>query len=110
LRNGNVSTAGFASKREAKCFEDLKLRQQAGEIYDLKNNRDHKEACTFELIPAQYNEAGICVERACKYIADFTWIEDGKLVAADAKGFREPIYRIKRKIFRQRYGFGIREL
>lgn len=97
LRNGNTPTEGFASKREAKRFAELTLMEQAGTIANLRNNRDHKQACTFLLIPAQYI-AGKCVERACTYIADFVYEAQGVRVVEDTKGYREPVYRLKRKL------------
>lgn len=87
----NVRTQGYASKREANRAAELKLLEKAGEITDLK------EQVKIELIPAQYVD-GKCVERACTYIADFVFKQNGKEVVEDVKGFREPIYRIKRKI------------
>lgn len=108
-RNGNISTDGFASKREANRFGELMLLELAGTITNLRNNRDHKAECTFELIPAQYI-AGKCVERACKYIADFVYeTAQGVRVVEDAKGYRESVYRIKRKLMLHIHGISILE-
>ena len=93
----------FDSLKEARRYYDLRLLEIAGEIRDLQTQVE------FELIPAQFEpdtigprggiRKGKCIERACKYIADFTYYtKDGEYVVEDSKGFREEDYRIKRKI------------
>ena len=93
----------FDSQKEARRYNELRLLEMAGEIRDLRTQVE------FELIPAQYEpdtigprggiRKGKCIERACKYIADFTYYtKDGEYVVEDCKGFREEDYRIKRKI------------
>lgn len=81
----------FDSAREAKRYAELKMLETAGEISEL--DRQVK----FELIPKQPGE------RACHYIADFVYLECGKTVVEDSKGYRTPDYVIKRKLFKQRY-------
>jgi hypothetical protein len=102
---GNKRTNGYASKREAKRAEELKLLEAAGEIINLR------EQVAFELIPTQIGE------RACKYVADFVYEllpEDPKAapirVIEDAKGYRDPVYRIKRKLMKHVHGITIREV
>ena len=93
----------FDSMKEARRYSELRLLELSGEIRDLKVH------VTFDLIPAQYEadkvgprggiRRGKCIERACKYIADFTYYtKDGRYVCEDCKGFREEDYRIKRKM------------
>ena len=93
----------FDSVKEARRYQALRLLERGGEIRDLKVH------VPFELIPAQYEpdtvgprggiRKGKCIERACKYIADFTYYDkDGQYVVEDCKGFREEDYRIKKKI------------
>jgi hypothetical protein len=102
----NVKTNGYASKREAKRAEELKLLEKSGAIRDLR------EQVPFVLIPKQEGE------RECKYIADFCYYEhqvgDGwegdVLVVEDAKGYRDPVYRIKRKLMLKVHGIRIREV
>lgn len=100
---GNKKTNGFDSKYESKVAAQLQARQLAGEISDLKYQ------VRFELVPAQFVNKR-CVERSCTYVADFTFIEDGALVVADAKGFRDPVYRLKKKLMRALRGIAVREL
>lgn len=93
----------FDSIKEAQRYSELRFLEIAGEIRDLQTQVE------FELIPAQFEpdtigprggiRKGKCIERACKYIADFTYYtKDGEYVVEDSKGYREEDYRIKRKL------------
>lgn len=93
----------FDSIKEAQRYSELRFLEIAGEIRDLKTQVE------FELIPAQFEpdtigkrggiRKGKCIERACKYIADFAYYtKDGEYVVEDSKGYREEDYRIKRKL------------
>ena len=95
---GNRKTAGYASKREAKRAHDLANLVLAGEITNVR------EQVPFELIPKQDGE------RACKYIADFVYEQNGETIVEDAKGYRDPVYRIKRKLMLHVHGIRIREV
>ena len=100
---GNKRTNGYASKREAKRAEELKLMEKAGEIHSLR------EQVEYVLIPKQDGE------RACKYIADFVYAKADdsghyKTVVEDAKGYRDPVYRIKRKLMKFVHGISIKEV
>ena len=99
---GNVKCRGHDSKKEAKRAQELWLLQRAGKISNLR------QQVSFELIPAQYID-GRCVERSCRYVADFVYEMDGKTVVEDTKGFKTPEYVIKRKILLWRYGIRIKE-
>ena len=105
-----------ASKKEARRAAQLHLLEDAGLIFDLR------EQVRFELIPAQwedvprYGKKGQplkpgrkCIERACDYVADFVYIEDGKEIVEDSKGMRTPDYKIKRKLMLYIHGIRIRE-
>jgi hypothetical protein len=94
---GNKKHLGYDSKREARRASDLAILEKIGEIQNLRHQ------VRFELTP----KAG--KERASHYIADFVYQEGGKEVIEDAKGFRTPLYVLKRKIMRYRYGIEIKE-
>lgn len=106
----------FASKKEARRYLQLKAMAEAGEIRDLKMQ------VPFTLIPTQFEppvalnngrkKRGRCIERECKYIADFAYIraEDGAYIVEDAKGFRTDVYRIKKKLMLYVYGIRIVEV
>jgi hypothetical protein len=78
----------FASRKEAKEYVRLKLLVQAGEITDLT------------LQPQFVLQEG---KHPIRYIADFSYVQDGRLVVVDVKGYRTKEYRLKRKLFLEKY-------
>lgn len=108
-RNKKVKFDGliFDSKKEARRYQELKLLEELGEISNLETQVD------FTLIPSQYqiiNGKKKCVERPCKYKADFVYIEEGRTIVEDTKGFRTKDYIIKRKLMLKEYGIQIKEI
>ena len=124
-RNSKVVVDGitFDSQKEARRYCELKLLQRAGKITDLQLQRE------FELIPAQYEtyarygktgkrlqDGKRCIEKGCVYKADFCYMQDGKLVVEDTKGYRDPAsagyakFVIKRKLMLWRHGIKIKEV
>ncbi len=104
-----------ASRKEHNRSATLRLWQRAGVISNLR------EQVPFELIPAQYGECGtdlkgkpvrVCLERACKYIADFVYTdnETGQTVVEDTKGVLTEVYKIKRKLMLYVHGIRIKEV
>ena len=78
--NRTVTIGGekFDSAKEARRYGELALLQRAGQITDLKRQ------VKYELIPSQ-KVCGKVVERACTYVADFVYTENGKTVVEDTK-------------------------
>jgi hypothetical protein len=65
------------------------------------------------LIPKQIGEDGKVAERAAYYIADFVYTTcTGKKVVEDVKSpaTRTDVYKIKKKLMRQKYGIEIKEV
>ena len=96
----------FDSPKEARRYDHLTLRQQAGEIHDLRLQVD------FTLQEAYTDQEGRRV-RAIRYRADFTYRErDGRLVVEDVKSkpTRTREYLIKRKLMKERRGIDITEV
>jgi hypothetical protein len=91
----------------------LKLLERSGKISDLQRQ------VKFVLIPAQYEpdtigpkggvKRGKLLERETSYVADFVYIEGGKQVVEDTKGFRTADYIIKRKLMLLFHGIRIKE-
>lgn len=111
----NVSTEvdgiKFASKKEAKRWQELLLLQKSGVITNLE--RQYK----FELLPSLQRSDGT-KERPVSYVADFVYGIAAErrgvpslapLVVEDSKGVRTPDYIIKRKLLLFRYGITIKE-
>lgn len=105
FRNTKVETefGTFDSKKELRRYMVLLDMQRNGEIQDLKRQ------VPYELIPSQ-RIGGKVVERAVKYIADFTYYKDGDFVVEDTKGMKTPEYVIKRKMMLYFKGIRIKEV
>lgn len=103
--NRTVTRGGekFDSAKEARRYGELVLLERAGQISNLERQ------VRFELIPAQYIGKK-CVERAVHYVADFVYMEDGRKVVEDAKGFRTKDYILKRKLMLMVHDIRIREV
>lgn len=107
----------FDSRKEARRYQELLLLERAGAIRDLRMQVE------FELIPAQYEAyerygkkgqeltpGKRLIERACTYIADFVYKEDGKTIVEDTKGIKTKDYIIKRKLMLYVHGIKIKEV
>lgn len=99
--NGEV----FDSKKEYGRYQELRLLEKAGQISDLRRQ------VPFELVPRQIAD-GRVIERAVKYIADFTYWQNGQLVVEDVKSdaTRTDAYKIKRKLMLSVRGIRIKEV
>lgn len=93
----------FDSQKEYRRFCELRLLERAGKVTDLQRQ------VKFELIPSQ-RIGGKVVERACAYVADFVYTENGKKVVEDTKGFKTTDYIIKRKLMLWVHGIRIKEI
>lgn len=91
------------SKREARRWGELQLLERAGQITHLQRQ------IKFVLIPAGRYPSGKSM-RETAYIADFTYWEGGARVCEDAKGFKTPEYRIKRKLMFTVHGIEVIEV
>jgi hypothetical protein len=104
----------FDSLKEYRRFCELSLLEKAGKITNLQR----QVKCV--LIPAQYEpdttgprggvKRGKLIERECAYIADFVYVQNGKLVVEDTKGFKTTDYIIKRKLMLYVHGIRINEI
>lgn len=87
-----VDGISFASKKEAKRYEDLKLLQRSGEVvFFLRQTPFHLPGNT-------------------KYVCDFTifW-SDGRVTFNEVKGYRTQNYLLKRKLVESLYPIKIEE-
>lgn len=95
----------FDSKKEADYYRELKRREQAGEIYDLRCQQ------RFELdVKGQF--AGEPLTRIGAYVADFWYVERATdtVVVVDVKGVRTALYSWKKKHVEAQYGITVREV
>lgn len=118
--NKKITVRGevFDSKKEYRRFCELSLLEKAGAITELQRQ------VKFVLFPAQYEtyerysaktgkrlkDGRRLLEQECAYVADFAYIQDGKQVVEDTKGFRTKDYIIKRKAMLWFYGIRIKEI
>ena len=111
----------FDSKREARRYQELKLLERCGAIYNLKRQ------VVYELIPVQREKStkvykkgrkkgqpieGKVIEKAVTYTADFVYVDNttGKEVVEDAKGMRTRDYILRRKMMLYFHGIKIKEI
>ena len=85
----------FDSIAESKRYKELVLLERAGQIKNLKLQPK------FELQPS-YKKNNRTI-RAITYKADFSYLEDDKLVVEDVKGFVTKEFKIKEKMFNYIY-------
>jgi hypothetical protein len=85
----------FDSKKELSRFRALQLLAKAGEIWDLKRQVKYE---------INYGKFHIC-----NYIADFTYMTKAGQVVEDVKGFKTPVYRLKKKLMLGLLGISILE-
>jgi len=95
-----VGDKKFHSKKEADRFVELTLMEKAKVIQDLKTQ------VKFPLI--KKSEYG----REIKYVADFVYYQDGKMVVEDTKSpatKKNALYVIKKRLMAELYGINIKE-
>lgn len=106
-RKVTVDGITFDSQKEYRRFCELRLLERAGKITDLELQ------AKYELIPSQ-RIGGKVVERACNYIADFRYKENGEVVVEDVKGYKQSkaydIFAIKRKLMLWIHGIRVKEV
>lgn len=97
----------FASQKEARRYQELKLLEKAGEIHNIVLQPSYP--C--EVLGVESRPIGV-------YRADFSYCECRRgekcertcEVVEDVKGFRTPLYRWKKRHVEQQYGIQIREV
>ena len=85
----------FDSIAESRRYKELKLLEQAGEISEL-------ELQPRFLLQERFKKNGKTF-RKIEYIADFQYIENGRLVIEDVKGKETEVFKLKRKLFEYEY-------
>lgn len=91
----------FDSKKEANYYLELKIREKAGEIKNLKLQPRYLLQNAFSYNGKLY--------RKIEYIADFEYFDISKnsIVVVDVKGFKTNVYKLKKKLFLNKYGNSI---
>lgn len=80
----------FDSAKEAKRYAKLRALEDAGKIQGLCLQMPFELLPSFECDGVKY--------RGMKYVADFVYYRDGKVVVEDCKGFKTAEYKLKKKL------------
>lgn len=80
----------FDSAKEAKRYVKLRNMQEVGRIRGLCMQVPFEILPSFECDGVKY--------RGMRYIADFVYYRDGKVVVEDCKGFKTAEYKMKKKL------------
>ena len=96
----------FDSIKESKRYQELKLLERANEITELKLQVPFILLDSYILNGKKH--------QGIKYIADFVYIDikTGKYVVEDVKSpaTKTQVYKLKKKLFEQKYGIEIKEV
>ena len=110
-------------------YKNRKVTAEDGTVFDSRKEYKRYEALLeeqvkFELIPPIYQtfekrlktkikQERRCVQKATHYIADFSYVRDGKVIVEDVKAsfkFQDPVYRLKKRLMRYVHGIEIHEV
>jgi len=107
-----VDGIAFASQKEARRYQELKLLERAGEIHGLTLQPG------FPLTVSAVADMRELPTKIGDYRADFIYCacrrgakcDKTRLVVEDVKGFKTPLYRWKKKHVEAQYGITIHEV
>ena len=85
----------FDSIAESRRYKELALLQKEGEIRNLELQPRFLLQNSFKKNGKTY--------RKIEYIADFQYIEKGKIIIEDVKVKETEVFKLKRKLFEYRY-------
>lgn len=91
----------FASKREGDRWLFLKIRLVLGEITDLERQ------VTYQLAESVRIEGEKRARPALRFTADFRYVERGKTVVEDAKGYADKSFRIRQHLMKSVHGIDV---
>ena len=80
----------FDSAKESKRYTKLRAMEEDGEIQHLRLQVPYELLPSFECDGVKYREM--------RYVADFVYVRDGKVVVEDCKGFKTTEYKMKKKL------------
>ena len=103
--NEKTEVAGikFDSKKEADRYVVLKALENLGAIQNLRRQVRYK-------LTTGKRWSNGKKHRAVEYVADFVYILDGEEIVEDVKGFKTPVYKIKRELMKEKYDIEISEV
>ena len=93
----SVDGIEVASKFEAEYYTFSRLREEAGEIQDLKTH------VAFPLRNETVKIRELRGDKVRTYTADFVFKENGKVVVVETKGRMEPVHSLRLSVFKALY-------
>ena len=97
----------FDSAKEYRRFKELQILQRAGVISDLTCQ------ATYVLAESVKFSGEHKAKPELRYVADFQYVENGKLVVEDVKSKitkENPVYRIKKHLMMSVHGIEVKEV
>ena len=91
----------FDSKKEYARWTSLRCLQDMGAIENLERQ------VVYELAPSVVIRGR--KRPPLRFIADFRYVENGKTVVEDSKGFQTPVYKAKRHLMKSVHGIEVKE-
>lgn len=93
----------FHSKKEARYYQELLLRERAGEITEIALQPCYK--IHINNTPIKIRSEGFPNGRAVKYIADFSYkeVSTNKCFVVDVKGVLTDVFKLKRALVEHIY-------
>lgn len=90
----------FSSKKESNYYQTYKMLERAGKISDLKLQPEFKYWSS--------NRKKVLF----RYIADFSYFDnlEKKQYFIDVKGFKTPLYKLKKQLIEDQYNIKITEV
>lgn len=85
----------FDSIAESRRYKELALLERAGQISELELQPKFLLQDGFKKNGKTY--------RAIYYIADFRYVENGKVIVEDVKGKETEVFKLKHKLFEYKY-------
>ena len=109
FKNKKVELDGltFDSKKDARRYNALKLLERVGYISGLELQK------SFVLAASVKFENEPRAKPAVRYVADFVYIENGKMIVEDVKSSATkslPVYRLKKHLMKSVHGIDIKEI
>ena len=108
MKYKNIKTDGYSSKREDKRAKELKILEKSGAIAELR------EQVVYILAPSVVVQGRKRPD--IKYIADFVYVEKDSgpsvwwpTIVEDCKGFKTPVYNLKRHLMKSVHNIDILE-
>lgn len=98
----------FASQKEARRYQELKILERAGKIQDLRLQPEYP----LHVVKIYRNGWPIEIATVAKYIGDFEYTDcqTGEIITEDVKGMRTSVYALKRKLVAAIHGITIAEI